>query len=181
MLELIHNDLFIKIIANIVSLTGTLLYCYGRFKKDKSNVLTFTILSKIFAVLTYVILGTIAGAYAFLVHIPSNILAKVKEDKKKKWHILFVIFEICYILIGILTFPTEGIKAILICIASTITLISIWYLNPQLMRLVSMPNSLLYLTFYFMVGNIIGGISEVLVISSNLLSYLKYRGGKSNG
>lgn len=176
MIEFFKSSLFLLILGNAISLIGTLFYAVGRFKKDKSNLLTYTLLSKIFTVITYIILGTISGAYAFLVHIPLYIFAKIKEKKHKKWHALFVIFELCYIAIAVFSFPTDGFKAILICLASTITMIGVWYLHPQYMRLLSLPNSVLYVTFYISAANYVGAITEVLLVfMSNLLSYLKYR------
>jgi hypothetical protein len=85
---------------------------------------------------------------------------------------LFGLFVAAYLAVCVLTF--KSVSSVLITTTSVITLICIWWLPPQKMRLAGCFNSILYLAYQISIQNW-AGFLEVFVIVSNTLSYVKYR------
>lgn len=152
-------------------------YCYSRFVKEKKNMLLYDILAKIFTVIGLYCLGSLTGAYNMIVSLTLLITANIKERRAEKFGrvlniVLYSVFEIAYITIMAFTF--KGVPSVLITITSSITLMNIWWLPPQKMRLVGGCNSILFLTYQLTIKNW-AGLLEMLVLISNFTSYLKYR------
>lgn len=147
-------------------------YCSSRFFKTKLQMLLGDLAAKIFTVLGLYCLGSLSGAYIFIITFFMLIVANIKEKLQKQWLFGWILFQGLYVFI--LFYQFEGISSLLVFITSSITLLCIWFFNPQKMRLVGGINSVLYLCFQLSIKNWVG-LLELLVIYSNFKAFIKYR------
>lgn len=152
-------------------------YCLSRFMKHKKMMLLLDLTSKVFTALGLYCLNSLSGAYIFAVVFFMLIVANIKERLGKKWTLAYVVFQSAYI--AIMFFTYAGISSILVTLGVSITLLCIWWLPPQQMRVVGGLNSFTMLAYQISIRNW-AGLLELLVIFSNLLAYLKYRKKKGN-
>ena len=168
-------------IGYIFTFLNYICYCLSRFSKEKKNIFILDIIAKIFTIIALYFLGSLSGAYSFIISFITIIFCNIKERKQFPKYIdkiFFIIFEIGYLIVLICTF--SGVSSILIFITSTVTLFANWFLPSQKMRLVGIPNSIIYLSYQISIKNLIG-LLEIFVIVSNIVSYLHYKkGGNKN-
>ncbi len=149
-----------------------LLYCVSRFCKKKYQMLTLDLMAKIAFVIGLVFMGSLSGAYSMMANFFWLIFANIKERKEKRWLAIYIIFEI--LLICILLFQFEGISSVLVFTSSSLTLFSVWWLPPQKMRITGIVVNIITLMYQLSIQNW-AGLFELAVITSTLLSYVKYR------
>lgn len=147
-------------------------YCFSRFFKTKQWMLLGDLAAKVFTCLGLYCLGSLSGAYAFIITFFMLIVANLKEKYQKRWVILYILFQALYILV--LFYQFEGISSILVFITSSITLVCVWFFNPQKMRFIGGINSILYLGYQLSIKNWVG-LLEIMVIYSNFKAFMKYR------
>lgn len=143
-------------------------YCISRFIDDKRYMLTLDLLAKFFTVIGLYFLGSLTGAYNMAVSFILLIVANVKERKRYRWTIGYILFEAAYLTILILTF--QGLSSILVFVVSSVTLLNIWWLPPQKMRVIGGCNSFVYLAYQISIKNW-AGLLEIAVIISNWSAY----------
>ena len=146
-------------------------YCCSRFMKTKKLMLLCDLLAKIFTALGLYFIGSLSGAYIFAITFFALLIANIKEQKQKNWWLIYLIFQITYIIILCKTY--EGISSILVTVTTSITLYSVWWLKPQKMRLIGGFNSILYLFYQISIRNW-SGLLEIFVIASNFTAFIKY-------
>ena len=112
------------------------------------------------------------GAYSMLVSFTILIVANIKERKERAWTPVYVFFQV--LLIFIMIWKFAGISSILVFLTSSISLLSIWWLKPQKMRLARMATSITSLFYQISIKNW-AGLLEIVVICSNILSFAKYK------
>lgn len=147
-------------------------YCISRFMKHKKTILLLDLSAKIFTAVSLYFLESLSGAYVFIVGFFMVIVANIKERLNKKWEWGYIFFQSLYI--AILCYTYAGISSILVVISVSITLFYIWWLPPQLMRIVGGMNGIIYLAYQISIKNW-AGLLGVFIILSNLFSFLKYR------
>ena len=147
-------------------------YCLSRFMKQKQMMLLLDLLAKILTILGLYCLDSLSGAYAFIVSFFLLIAANIKEKLNKKWLFGYIFFQLLYL--AVLYFTYDGISSILVVLSSSITLLCIWWLPPQQMRFVGGLNCFIFLAYQISIKNW-AGLLEILVILSNLFSFLKYK------
>lgn len=150
-------------------------YCLSRFMKHKKMMLLLDLLAKIFTIFGLYCLNSLSGTYTFVVMFFFLIVANIKERLNKKWLLWYIFFQFLYL--AILYKYYEGLSSILVVFTSSVTLFSVWWLPPQQMRIVGGLNCFPFLAYQICIKNW-AGLLEILVILSNLFSFLKYR--KSN-
>lgn len=164
------------IIGYIFTILNYICYCSSRFFKSKKHILLLDLAAKVFTIFALYCFDSLTGSYIMLISFLLLIVANSKERQNNlnKWISLagFISFVLLYTIALILTY--QGISSILIFITSIITLICIWWLNPQNMRLVGVFNSFLYLGYQISIQNW-AGLLEITVIISNILSFIKYK------
>jgi len=165
----------IIMLGYIFTAANYLFYCISRFVRDKKDMLLLDLLAKILTILGLYCLGSLSGAYSFMVVFFVLILANIKERVNQKWTVFFVIFQVLYLLI--LIYAYQGISSILVFTTSSISLFSTWWLFPQKMRLIGGCNSCLFFIYQVSIKNW-AGLLELLVMYSNFAAYLKYRVSK---
>lgn len=151
-------------------------YCLSRFMKYKKMMLSLDLISKVFTAMGLYFLDSLSGAYIFIVVFFMLIAVNIKERLHKKWLLGYVFFQITYLVI--LFFTYIGVSSVLVTLTVSVTLFHIWWLPPQQMRIVGGINGVTYLAYQISIKNW-AGLLEIVVILSNLLSYLKYRKNRS--
>lgn len=146
-------------------------YCISRFGRRKQQML-LDLLSKISFVIGMVFMGSLSGAYSMVVNFIYLILATIKERKHYKWPGLYVILELLLVCAMVNSFA--GISSILIFISTSISLLAVWWLPPQKMRLTGLVANIFTLFYHFSLRNW-AGLCEIAVITSNITSYVRYQ------
>ena len=136
-------------------------------------MLFLDLVAKIFTIAGLYCLGSLSGAYSFVITFFLLIVANIKEKYHKKWLTGFLLFQGLYV--GVVLFMAfEGLSSILVFINASLNLICVWWLPPQKMRIVGGINSFFYLAYQICIKNW-AGLIELAVIYSNFAAYLKYR------
>jgi len=135
-------------------------------------MLTLDLLAKIVTTIGLFCFGSISGAYTMMVNFLILVAANIKERKNQRWMIVFILFVAVDIAIMILRF--EGISTVLVFITSIVSLISIWWLPPQQMRIAGLFCCAAYFAYQMTIKNWVG-FAEIIVFASNLISYMKYK------
>ena len=160
------------LIGYLFTIINYICYCLSRFMRRKKMILFIDLLSKIFAALGLYCFGSLSGAYITVTMFFILIAANIKEHLNKRYLWGYVAFQgIC---LGILCCTYEGVSSILVVLTVSITLFSVWWLPPQQMRLIGGINGITYMAYLLSIKNW-AGFLEVIAISSNFLSYLKYK------
>lgn len=165
------------VIGQIFTAINYICYCGSRFAKQKYQMLLLDIVAKIFTIAGLYFMGSMSGAYSFCVNLVLLIVALYKERGNRRWLLGYVIFQTIYAAILLITF--SGISSLLVFLSSSITLICIWWLPPQKMRVLGLLCSVIYTAYQVSIKNW-AGLMELLVIASNLVSYIKYSNEKTN-
>lgn len=164
-------------IGYVFTILNYICYCTSRFAKQKKNILLLDTLAKFFTIIALFCLNSLTGSYNMFVSILLLITANYKErhldkfSKPKLWT-LYLFFQFLYSII--LLFTINGISSILVFFTSSISLLCIWWLPPQQMRLIGIFNNVVYLIYQISIQNW-AGILEIFVIISNITSFAKYR------
>ena len=161
-------------IGYICTILNCIVFSVGRFQRSKKGILAFEFVAKLLSVTSFFMFGSLTSGlsdiWSFVVLSTANVKErKVFSQKTSNW--LFVGYEAVYVLI--LAFTYKGISSLLIFTVSTISIVSLWYLKPQDMRVAEIMNSFIYLALQFSIGNF-AGITEFVVIGCNTASYCKY-------
>lgn len=135
-------------------------------------MLLLDLVSKVFTALGFYFLDSLSGVYTFIVVFFLLIVANIKERLEKRWLCGYLFFQSLYI--AILFYTYAGISSILVFSAVSITLVSIWWLPPQQMRIVGALNSFTFLAYQISIKNW-AGLLEILVIVSNFAAFIKYK------
>lgn len=160
------------LIGYIFTIFNYIFHCMSRFCGKKHQMLTLDLLAKLSTFVALFFLRSLSGAYSMLVSFTILIVANIKIRKHSRWLPIYLIFQL--ILFAIMIWKFAGISSILICITSTISLISIWWLSPQKMRIAGMATSISSLLYQLSIRNW-AGLLEIIVIYSNILSFIKYK------
>lgn len=159
------------ILGYLFTVINYIFYCLSRFLAEKKHILFMDLIAKLFTVLGLYCLNSLSGAICFSITFFLLIAANIKERKNKKWLFLFIVFQFLYLLTFI--FQYDGWPSFLVFVTSSVNLLCVWWLSPQNMRFVGGINSIFFLLYQISIKNW-AGLIEILVILSNLFSYLKY-------
>lgn len=161
-----------KALGYLFTVFNYVFYCSSRFRRKKTKILGLDLLAKLSMILATFFLGSLSGSYSMMVSFSILIAANIKEKKEKQWTAGYVLFQL--LLVAILAFRFEGISSVLVFLTSSVSLLSVWWLAPQKMRIASMVTSITSLLYQMSILNY-AGLLELIVIGSNILSYLRYR------
>lgn len=165
------------ILGYFFTVLNYIFYCSSRFQKEKKNILLLDVFAKIATIISFYLLGSLTGALNMGISLVLLFVASYKERAKNRFNpiISFMIFSAFFIsYIGMCIYSFVGISSILITITSLMTLIAIWWLPPQKMRVTGAIVSVLYLAYQISIKNW-AGLLEIFVIISNIVSYKKYK------
>lgn len=165
------------VLGYIFTVFNYVFYCISRFCRKKYQMLTLDLLAKLSTFIALFFLNSLSGAYSMLVSFVILIAANIKERKNGRWLPMYAAFQLSLVIIMIWKFA--GISSILVFVTSTISLLSIWWLNPQKMRVAGMATSVSSLLYQISIQNW-AGLLEIIVICSNVLSFSKYKNEKDD-
>ena len=162
------------ILGQILTLVSYLIFWISRFLKSKNNILLLDNISRLFAIIAFIFLGTYDGIKNTLYVILRNVLGQVTNKKKQKYKIItFLLMLILIILMYSLNF--SGISTICVGICGILNLYGTIMCNEQGIRIFGMIGSVFYTLFMFFTNNIVGTICEIICFAVMLISYLKYK------
>ena len=148
-------------------------YCISRFVKTKQMMLFLDLVAKIFTILGLYCLGSLSGAYSFIITFFLLIVANIKEKYNQRWMPVYLLFQALYIVV-VLFMAFEGVSSILVFINASLNLLCVWWLSPQKMRFLGGINSIFYLAYQICIKNW-AGLIEIAVIYCNFAAYVKYK------
>lgn len=154
------------------TLLSYLLYCISRFLHNKKNMLLLDLAAQTCTMIALYSLGSMSGAFTFMVIFLTLIAANLKVRLNKRWTLLYICFQLLYLLILIFTY--KGISSILVFTTASISTFFNWWLSPQKIRFLGGCNSILFLIYQITIKNW-AGLLETIVMFSNFTAYIKYR------
>lgn len=150
------------------------IFWISRFCKNKKNMLLFDNISRILAILSFLILHTLDGVKNTIFVIIRNFFGQYLENKKFIYK--FIVF--CFLLITMFVmflFDFSGISTIFIIICAFFNLFGVIFLDAQGVRLFGIIGSVFYNAFLFCTKNYAGSLCETICMFVMLISLLKYR------
>ena len=162
-----------NIVGQAFTFTSYLIFWYSSFKKEKKNMLLYDNISRLFAIISFVILKTYAGIKNTIYVVARNIVGNRVKNKKIKIKLLSF-FVMLIILLSMYLFDYKDASIICIALCGIFNLYGVIMCDEQGMRLFRMIGSVFYTLFMFISGNITGGICEIICFIVILLSYIKY-------
>ena len=167
------------ITGQILTLVSYLIFWISRFFKEKKKILIGDNISRIFAIVAFLFLGTYDGIKNTLYVILRNILGDVVDKKNKKYKVVTFIIML-FILLIMYSFNFNGISTICVAICGMFNLYGTIMSDEQGIRIFGMIGSVFYMLFLFFTFNIIGTICELICFIVMLISYLKYKNNKQS-
>ena len=149
------------IIGQILKLISYLMFWISRFFKKKKEILIGDNISRIFAIVAFLFLGTYDGIKNTLYVILRNILGDVVDKKNKKYKILIFLIML-FILIIMYSFNFNGISTTCVVICGIFNLYGTIMSDEQGIRLFGMIGSIFYASFLFFTLKYMGTICEVI-------------------
>lgn len=165
------------IIGQILTLISYLIFWISRFFKEKKEILIGDNISRIFAIVAFLFLGTYDGIKNTLYVIIRNILGDIVDKKDKKYKIITLTIMLIILLI-MYSFNFNGISTICVAVCGIFNLYGTIMCDEQGIRIFGMLGSAFYTAFMFFTFNIIGIICELICFIVMLSSYFKYRNNK---
>lgn len=167
------------IIGQILTLISYLIFWISRFFKKKKEILIGDNISRVFAIVAFLFLGTFDGIKNTLYVILRNILGDIVDKKNKKYKILTFLIMLCILLI-MYSFNYNGISTICVAICGIFNLYGTIMCNEQGIRFFGMIGSFFYMLFLFLTLNYVGTICEIICFIVMLISFFKYRNNKQD-
>lgn len=162
------------IIGQVLTLVSYVVFWMSRFKKNKKNILIWDNVSRFFAIISFIFLGTYDGIKNTLYVVLRNIVGQVTHNKSQNYKTkMFIIMLI--ILISMYCFNFRGISTMFIAICGIINLYGVIITDEQGIRKFGMLGSLFYMAFLASTQNITGVICEIICFFVMLTSYVKYK------
>lgn len=162
------------IFGQILTFVSYLIFWISRFLKNKNNILLLDNISRLFAIIAFIFLGTYDGIKNTLYVILRNVLGQVTNEKKQKYKIITFLLMLILIIL-MYSFNFNGISTICVGICGILNLYGTIMCNEQGIRIFGMIGSGFYTLFMFFTSNIVGTICEIICFAVMLISYLKYR------
>lgn len=162
------------VLGQVFTLISYLIFWISRFVKNKKNILFWDNISRVFAVIAFIFLGTFDGIKNTLYVIVRNIFGQFTNDKEKKFKFLFFIL-LLVVLFFMYFFDFNGLSTLCVAICGVLNLYGAIMCNEQGLRIFGMLGSAFYAAFLFFTGNAIGTICEIICFVVMLISYLKFR------
>ena len=165
------------ILAQILALFAILFWVISILLKNKKNILLMQVIANGIYGIEYLLLGAFSAAsmnflsfLRLLVYYSYTSL----NIKMPKW-ILFV-FIALVLLFGIITY--DGLISLLPIIITVLYTYAFWQNNLNVARIIYIVAAIIWIYYNYEVGAYVGIIGNALEITTELISLIKYRGGK---
>lgn len=141
-------------------------------QKDRKKLLLCKLSADVCWVFHYLCLSAPGGAVPNFVGIFREMVFIKREDKKWAnfcfWPFVFIGINFA---IGLLTM--NSLRDLIPIAASVFVTLSLWFKNPTLTKIVSIPVSAAFLIYDVLVGSYVGIINESIAICSIIISFIK--------
>ncbi len=156
-------------ISQILGFSAFILSLTAFHKKTKEKILGNMLLSNILNLIHYLLLGAYSGCITKVMAIfrDSFIILKNKHPKLNS-KLIFFLFIVLYILIGIITF--NGIYTLFPILAASLYFIPIWNGNELVIRKTAFYTTFLWLAYNIIVFSIAGIVSNITTIISTYIA-----------
>ncbi len=161
-----------QIIIRVLGIIGLILCIIPfQFKKHKGIVLCKMVSELAFAC-QYFLMGAYTGAWMDLISGSRNFLFyKLVKDKKSTLPVI-IIFSCFVTVVGILSW--DGAISILPIAAKIITTVAYGMKNERILRYITMPSCVLWITYNILVGGWEAMIADALSLISILIAIYKF-------
>lgn len=170
-LEVLKIDSVYGLIAQIIGFFG-LICCMTAYQmKTQKKIVTVQIVSCTFFTIHFLMLGAYTGALMnFIAAVRSVVFAnKDKKWGKSNWWIVFFSL-VCIVAVA---FSWEGAKSLLPMAGMVLTTISWGIEKANLVRLISLPSSPLWIVYNFISSSMAGVLTEVFVMISIITAMIR--------
>lgn len=158
------------ILSQILIILTYVFLCSTYFLKSKKKILVFCTISYLLQFFSFILLKGYTGASMDVVAVIRNILF-LKDEKKEKGNILLLLFIILLIII-VTIFTYNGILSLLSVIATIMFSYSVWQKNTKVYKIIGMPISMLWLSYYIYVKSLFGAILEGILLMCTIIGYI---------
>lgn len=155
-----------------LTILAIVVYAAGLQLKEKWQIIVSQILARIFTVSSLLCFDSATGVWTSVIGFGVLTISYLREKYKKGFIPFYFIFESIYIYILINTF--NGISSILVFVSSSLSLMALFWLREQPLRIVGLIKSCIYIVYNLSIKNW-AGITELIIIYSYISSYVKYK------
>lgn len=165
------------ILAQVLALFAILFWVISILLKNKKNILLMQVIANGIYGIEYLLLGAFSAAsmnFLSFLRLLVYYFYTSLNIKMPKW-ILFV-FIALVLLFGIITY--DGLISLLPIIITVLYTYAFWQNNLNVARIIYIVAAIIWIYYNYEVGAYVGIIGNALEITTELISLIKYRGGK---
>lgn len=162
----------INIIGQLIGYASILMNVLSYQQSDYKKIMTFQVLASVCSLLHYGLIFAWTGLVLNVIGLLRSIAFRnrsEKSDKSYTW--LFWLFLLLNFGSGAVTYV--NIYSIFAILSSSLRVVYLWNKNPKIIRLLSIPTSLLWIIYCISCGSIPGIISELIVVGSVIIAIYK--------
>ena len=165
------------VLAQVLALFAILFWVISILLKNKKNILLMQVIANGIYGIEYLLLGAFSAAsmnFLSFLRLLVYYFYALLNIKMPKW-ILFV-FIALVLLFGIITY--DGLISLLPIIITVLYTYAFWQNNLNVARIIYIVAAIIWIYYNYEVGAYVGIIGNALEITTELISLIKYRGGK---
>lgn len=165
------------ILAQVLASFAILFWVISILLKNKKNILLMQVIANGIYGIEYLLLGAFSAAsmnFLSFLRLLVYYFYALLNIKMPKW-ILFV-FIALVLLFGIITY--DGLISLLPIIITVLYTYAFWQNNLNVARIIYIVAAIIWIYYNYEVGAYVGIIGNALEITTELISLIKYRGGK---
>ena len=168
MLEiLLANPFFIQFVGFIALIFALLIFQVN----DRKSMLKFHAIASLFFAAHYLMLGAIAGALVSIINVLRS-YCFFKSEGKKFYKLVPIIFITVFVIAIILSW--QGWASLLPMASAIVGTLAFWQNKPRRIRAFSLLISPLWLIYDALVCSYPGMITELFMLSSNIVGVCRY-------
>ncbi|NLA33786.1 MAG: YgjV family protein [Tenericutes bacterium] len=141
--------------------------------KDKKKIMVFCIMYACFYGLQYLLLEAMTGFTMNSVNIVRNFWF-YDNVKKNKNNSIYMLLTILFLITLMTMFTYTNIYSLMPVVAAILMTYSLWQKNLKIYRFLSLPISILWLTYNIYCNSIFGIVAEIVLLIFELLAIYKY-------
>lgn len=161
------------VLAQVLSFIAMIINIVAVQLKTKKQILLTTVVSNLFLIISYVLLGAYVGALNCSVVAIEIIINTILEDKGKRTPVLLIIlYLMIFVLIGFTAF--NSIIDFLSILGSTLFVLTFIQSKEKYVRLLILGNLILWIIYDFLVAAYFACISDLFVMFSTITAIYRY-------
>lgn len=163
----------VYIISQFFAALAIVLSLISMQQKKKTQILNINTLSAVSAMLHYLFLGAWTGVATKIISTTRNAVATYEAYNNKTSKILPFVFIGFYVVCGVLTY--ESVFSLLPIISTCIFTLAVYLGNEKTIRYIAGIGSALWLVYNVHIFSVVGAISEMIFIISDLIAIWRFR------